>query len=660
MWKQILWIIKRMLEQRMSEISSCNFSETYLLLYFEICNLQYPARILLTGMLNSYLSARLMKIKYTTFALISFFIGLNIYAQNDTIIIDLGNNLSSPPWNNIVSVSSPFNYPLINSFGYPTDYFIAVTDPFTGINNSGTTSANPGLKIPGTASSDSFFGNTVEFNGNTQPTGGVTFNHLDPAREYTVEIFSSRMASDNRETRYMITGQVTDSLFLQVANNTDSVVSISLYPAADSTIDIIASPGPNNNNSYHFFYLGVIRLIYEEEMPGGPPVLSIESPVGGEYWQSGKEVEIIWESQYLPDAVLYFSANGGSTWSIIDTIPSFFGSYLWLVPDTLSANCMVKITSDTLMAVSPDLFEIGDDSTDCHIVILGSSTAAGAGANPSDSSWVKRYKRAVYQKDTRISLTNFAMGGYTTYHLLPTGTIINPPTGIFIDTARNISKALSLNPYAVIVNLPSNDAANNIGVDQQMENFGLISAAAINAGVDCWVCTTQPRNFSNSNLVQIQMDVRDSIFSEYGEYAIDFWNGIADTNGFILPQYDYGDGVHLNNAGHRILFQRALEKDIDTLCGYLPVGIVPITDIPQNEVTVYPNPARGTVNIRMPGKSEFEVRIINTYGELFLSKKNIKEEETFHLDLHDLPPGIYIIHVLFPDGEVVNRKVIIL
>lgn len=597
---------------------------------------------------------------YKFLILISFFLSQNLYAQNDTILIDFGNTLSSPPWNNIISVGSPTNYPLINSYGYQTNYSISVIDSFTGTNSSGTTSPAPELKIPGTASGDSFFGNTVEFSGSIQPTGGVAFDHLDPDREYTIEIFSSRMAGDNRETKYIISGDVVDSLFLQVANNIDSVVSISMYPSADSTIKIIASPGPNNNNTYHFFYLGVLRLIYEAEEPNGTPELSIKSPNGDEYWQAGKEVEIIWESQYLVNAVMHFSANGGSTWSVIDTIPSYFETYSWLVPDTLSEDCLIKISSDTLMTESVDFFEIGNDSSECHIVIIGSSTAAGAGANPADSSWVNRYKRAMYQTDTRNSLTNLAIGGYTTFHLLPTGTPINPAIGISIDTACNITKALSLNPYAVVVNLPSNDAASGFGVFQQMENFGLISDAANNAGVNIWICTTQPRNFSNPYQVQIQMDVRDFIFSFYGDYAIDFWSGIADEDGFILPQYDHGDGVHLNNSGHRLLFQGVRDKDIDTLCGYIPVGIAPVSDLTRPEVKVYPNPSRGAIDFEIHTDVDFEIRILNTYGELILTEKYRPNEDKYHLDLSSVSPGIYILNILFSSGDMINKKIIII
>ena len=39
---------------------------------------------------------------------------------------------------------------------------------------------------------------------------------------------------------------------------------------------------------------------------------------------------------------------------------------------------------------------------------------------------------------------------------------------------------------------------------------------------------------------------------------MDFWNGLADMEGRLFSGYDAGDGVHLNDAGHRLLFERVV------------------------------------------------------------------------------------------------------
>jgi len=110
--------------------------------------------------------------------------------------------------------------------------------------------------------------------------------------------------------------------------------------------------------------------------------------------------------------------------------------------------------------------------------------------------------------------------------------------------------------------MPSNDAANGFDINEQMANFIAIKNNADNANVPVWICTTQPRNAFSTSGNLIQTGVRDSIFSYFGSFAIDFWNGCVDANNDIDPQYDSGDGTHLNNAGHRILNNEVINAGI--------------------------------------------------------------------------------------------------
>lgn len=196
-----------------------------------------------------------------------------------------------------------------------------------------------------------------------------------------------------------------------------------------------------------------------------------------------------------------------------------------------------------------------------HIVVLGSSTAAGSGASPSDSSWVNRYRAALQGLNPAYQVTNRAQGGFVTYRLMPTGFF--PPSGRpNPDTTRNITYAIGLNPDAIIVNLPSNDVSSGYTVAEQLSNFDSIHTAAQLAGIPIWICTTQPKNYSNATNIQKQIDVRDSIWARYSPLVLDFWTGLADSSNQIDPQYDSGDGTHLNNAGHFRLFRRAFEADL--------------------------------------------------------------------------------------------------
>ena len=202
--------------------------------------------------------------------------------------------------------------------------------------------------------------------------------------------------------------------------------------------------------------------------------------------------------------------------------------------------------------------------TDIHVVVIGSSTAAGTGPSTPDSAWVNRYRNYLQAINPQNQVTNLAIGGTTTYHIMPSwfvAPIGKPATNL----NNNVTQAINLGADAIIVNMPSNDASNGFGLTEQMSNFIAISNSADSVGILVWICTTQPRNFGSAALKTIQTSVRDSILSYFGDFAIDFWNGTADVNDNILLPYDSGDGVHLNDAGHALLIQRIINEEIPNI-----------------------------------------------------------------------------------------------
>jgi lysophospholipase L1-like esterase len=189
------------------------------------------------------------------------------------------------------------------------------------------------------------------------------------------------------------------------------------------------------------------------------------------------------------------------------------------------------------------------------IVVLGSSTAFGTGPSHPDSAWVNRYRKYVQNVWPGSEVINLAKGGYKTYHVLPDDFVPSPerPSP---DTLRNITKALSYHPTAIIINLPSNDATAGYSVQEQLANYDIIISLTSESGVPVWVATTQPRNLSAAGRQNL-IDMRDSTYTRF-ENPIDFWTGLAEADGNIKPKYNSGDNVHLNDAAHKILFERAI------------------------------------------------------------------------------------------------------
>jgi hypothetical protein len=85
--------------------------------------------------------------------------------------------------------------------------------------------------------------------------------------------------------------------------------------------------------------------------------------------------------------------------------------------------------------------------------------------------------------------------------------------------------------------------------------------------IPVWVTTTQPRSDLTATQRNNLIAMRDWTYQRFGSKAIDFWTTLANADGTINSAYNSGDGIHLNNAGHRILYSRTVsERILDTLC----------------------------------------------------------------------------------------------
>lgn len=262
--------------------------------------------------------------------------------------------------------------------------------------------------------------------------------------------------------------------------------------------------------------------------------------------------------QFVTDTLCYLNVKG-----------LFAGIYSFelLVTDTagLSSKDSVTVNINALVTTNwpPQVTPLCNRAF--KLVIVGSSTAYGTGANPIDSSWVRKFKDYLLIQNQQIQIINIATLGLTSYDVSPTGTIV--PAPFTVDSLRNITKALSLNPDAIILSLPSNDVARGIPTSTIHNNYNTIAAAAEAQQVPIWVTTTQPRNGLSTAERLLQMDLRDWINTTYGNKSVDYWTTVSNADGTINSFFAAGDGIHLNNYGHHVLFTRIVEEKIwDTIC----------------------------------------------------------------------------------------------
>ncbi|MFN4854531.1 MAG: PKD domain-containing protein [Bacteroidota bacterium] len=77
-----------------------------------------------------------------------------------------------------------------------------------------------------------------------------------------------------------------------------------------------------------------------------PPSISLNYPNGGEVFVAGSQAYISWYSLSINSLKIEFSANGGTSWNLLESsFPAAQGYYLWNVPNLPSLNCKVRVSS---------------------------------------------------------------------------------------------------------------------------------------------------------------------------------------------------------------------------------------------------------------------------------------------------------------------------
>lgn len=219
---------------------------------------------------------------------------------------------------------------------------------------------------------------------------------------------------------------------------------------------------------------------------------------------------------------------------------------------------------------------------------MGSSTAYGVGASTYSNSWAGKLETFYNQNATDGLDTifyNIAFPAYDTYQEMPDG-FVPPPGRPLPDMDYNVTKALSFNPDVVIISLPSNDINYGYSKHEMISNLRLMSSTIFNQGTArCYISTPQPRNDLDQSHRDSLVSLIDSVNFSFGPFAINFWNGLATTDGLNMLKDEYRSPtspVHLNDAGHDLLFQRVRNFHIFGLSGPVALQLTSFNAQPRN------------------------------------------------------------------------------
>jgi lysophospholipase L1-like esterase len=192
------------------------------------------------------------------------------------------------------------------------------------------------------------------------------------------------------------------------------------------------------------------------------------------------------------------------------------------------------------------------------IAVLGSSTAEGEGASSLSNSWVGLLE-AELSEAANVSIINLARGGYTTLHLLPGS-----------GAPGSIDDAIDESPDLIVVALAgSNDLEMGMSTADYLSHLTQLRDTARAAGIPTFFTSTTPKNFDDEGRFllatwteQMRIGFRTCWVpanSTYSPCFIDVFSDLANGDMGMNPEYVAADNFHHNDAGHRVIFQNAVE-----------------------------------------------------------------------------------------------------
>jgi len=182
--------------------------------------------------------------------------------------------------------------------------------------------------------------------------------------------------------------------------------------------------------------------------------------------------------------------------------------------------------------------------------VIGSSTAAGVGAT-AGHGWVDLMRNDNAWRG--VAVVNLGVGGSVTYNGLSlSAAVAGKPQP---DTAHNVDAALAPGAKLVLINYPSNDVANGYTSDETVGNYLSMRDSAATKGAVAIALSTQPANWVPTPAWAATIaDTDKRLAAAFGPCFVMTRTALALSNDTLNPAYDSGDGQHLNDAGHALVY----------------------------------------------------------------------------------------------------------
>jgi len=213
------------------------------------------------------------------------------------------------------------------------------------------------------------------------------------------------------------------------------------------------------------------------------PTVTVTSPNGGESWAAGSAHNITWtatDDVGVTSVDLYYSPNGGSTFTAIASGIANSGSYAWTVPNAPTTNGLVKVvdhdgSGNTEQDLSNAAFTISapvGNKNDIYVWDMAwSSTRKGNWITISVTLTLKRDSNAdgiAQVSDANASgvVTTLVLDHYLSGLLLSTTTFSNAKTNGNGQVTFNLKTQYDGDFHAQVTKMTKSGLTWNTGLDQ--------------------------------------------------------------------------------------------------------------------------------------------------------------------------------------------------
>ena len=361
------------------------------------------------------------------------------------------------------------------------------------------------------------------------------------------------------------------------------------------------------------------------------PEIIVVNPNGGEQYTAKDTVGIVWTSTSVTNVKIEYSLDSGTSWSVVTPSTPSGGLYLWVTPNSPSAECLVKISdtlNNTIFDQSDAVFTILPAEIEAPLLVSPVNNAVDI-ESPIIFKWEKvfgaisyklqvayddLFSNIVYEKsniaDEFFSLGSLADGMKYYWRVLAQGVAIQGD----YSTAYSLITKLNApdNLTARVVSAPTPTRINLNWNDNSVTETGYFIER------------------KGPDLIWMLHDLVDANETTWWEAV----NKPANYTYRVKAVSDFAESEYSNEAS-------AIVSDVDK-----GGSIATVYTLEQN----YPNPFNPSTQIKfgLPSESNVKLKIYNMLGQTVAELINTTMMAGFHIvewNASNLPSGIYVYSI---------------